>query len=200
MRRRAEQAQVLEIHVSHVGGRPRPLLLHLLPLLRGPPPEAPPQPLSKGSLHHLAAALQHSLAGDRRTADRPQRKLSGGTRFGYSPHRSGTVPPEGPRGAGARLGRPSRAPAGHSSTTPPPPGTAALPENGSRRRTWRPGCRCGGAAWTDARASSCLLAPPERPESGAGSPGGSPPPCPSAARRGSRAPCPDKGHRGRGGA
>lgn len=57
---------MLEINVSHVGGSPGPLILHLLSLLRGSPVKPGPQPLAKGTFNHLAAALQHCLMGNRK--------------------------------------------------------------------------------------------------------------------------------------
>lgn len=53
--------QCLEINLSHVSGRPGPLVLHLLPFLRGGLLEPTPQPLVEAVLDHLAVTLQHHL-------------------------------------------------------------------------------------------------------------------------------------------
>lgn len=67
--RRGQSSSHSEIDLSHVGGGPGPLALHLLPLLRGPWLEAPPQPLAQGQLDHLAVALQRHLAETKDTCD-----------------------------------------------------------------------------------------------------------------------------------
>lgn len=69
MVRRGQSSSHSEIDLSHVGGGPGPLALHLLPLLRGPRLEAPPQPLAQGQLDHLAVALQRHLAETKDTWD-----------------------------------------------------------------------------------------------------------------------------------